>query len=135
MSAQRRLLWFALLGLAIGAAMLHLRIHPPSKGPVYVVANLLCGLDVILVSLLFLSRGTAVWGLLLNSFMAFLGMILMADFALTATAAGVVKVRPGQDLSGWLLQTTLPDITILFGDFMVGLALYKAAMADAQRVP
>ncbi len=135
MRDQRRLLWFALVGLAVGAALLHLRIHPPNKGPVYVVANVFCGLDLILVSFLFLSRGTAVWGLLLNSFMAFLGMILMADFAVTATAAGVVKVKPGQDLLGWLLQTTLPDITILFGDFMVGLALYKATMADAQKAP
>lgn len=131
MSAQRRLLWFALVGLAVGAAMLHLRIHPPNKGPAYVVANLFCWADVILVSLLFLSRGTAVWGLLLNSFLAFLGMIVMADFALTATAVGVIKVTPGQSFFAWLLQTTFPDITILFGDFMVGQALYKAAMADA----
>jgi hypothetical protein len=132
MRDQRRLLWFALVGLAIGAALLHLRIHPPGKGPAYVVANVFCWMDAVLVSLLFLSRGTAVWGLLLNSFMAFLGMILMADFALTATAAGVVKVKPGQDLLGWLLQTTFPDITILFGDFMVGLALYKATVAGTQ---
>jgi hypothetical protein len=128
MIGQRRLLWFALLGCAIGAAMLHLRIHPPAKGTVYFWANFLCWMDLIGVSLLFLFRGTVVWGLLFNSFIAFVGIIVMADYSLTATLTGVIKVKPASDLLAWLLQTTFPDIAILLGDYMVGLALYRAKM-------
>ncbi len=135
MNVQRRILWVALLGLAVGASLLHGRIHPPGKGLTYFWANLFSWVDVVLVSVLFLSRRTALWGLLLNSFLAYLGMILMSDFSLSATAAGVIKASPGQDPLGWLLQTTLPDVIVLFADFLVGQALYKAISSGAQAIP
>ena len=75
----------------------------------------------MLVSLLFLFRSTAILGVILNSFLAYLGIIMMADFSLSATLAGQVKVMPGVDFLGWLLQTTLADIAILLADLLVGL--------------
>ena len=129
MKSPRHLLWTALVALALGATLLHFRIHPP-KDTTYLWPNLFSLLDLVLVSLLFLSRSTALLGLILNSFLAYLGIIMMADFSISATLAGQVKVTPGADFFGWLLQTTLADIVILAGDFFVGLALYKAIISE-----
>jgi len=60
----------------------------------------------VAVSILFFFKSTAVWGLLLNSFLAFLGIILMADYSVDATIHGWIKVMPWQNFFGWLLQTT-----------------------------
>ena len=84
----------------------------------------------MLVSALFRFRGTALLGLLLNSFLVFLGIIMMADYSLSATLAGQVKVMPGVNFFGWLLLTTFPDIMIALADFLVGLALYRAILAE-----
>ncbi len=129
MSTQRRQLWAALVALAVGATMLHSRIHPPND-LTYLWPNLFSLIDLVLVSALFLSRPTALLGLLLNSFLAFLGIIMMADFSLAATLAGQVKVMPGQNFIGWLLATTFPDIMIALADFLTGLALYRAILAE-----
>jgi len=129
MKSVRQQLWVALVALALGATLLHLRIHPP-KDTTYLWPNLFSWFDLVVVSLLFLSRSTAIMGVILNSFLAFLGIIMMADFSISATLAGQVKMMPGADFFGWLLETTLADIAILAGDFLVGLALYKAIMLD-----
>ncbi len=129
MTTQRRQLWVALVALAVGATMLHVRIHPP-KDLTYLWPNLFSVIDLVLVSALFLFRGTALLGLLLNSFLAFLGIIMMADFSLSATLAGQVNVMPGQNFFGWLLLTTFSDIMVLVADFFIGLALYRAILAE-----
>ena len=131
MTAQRWQLWAALVALAVGATMLHLRIHPPDE-LTDLWPNLFSIIDLVVVSALFLSRGTALLGLLLNSFIAFLGIILMADYAVSATVAGHIKVMPGVNFFGWLLLTTFPDIMILVADFLVGLGLYRAILAEGQ---
>ena len=130
MPVYRQPLWVALVALALGSALLHLRIHPPGGGPTYIWPNLFAAVDLVVVSLLFLSRATAILGLLLNSFMAFLGIIMMTDFSLSATLAGKIQPLPQADFFGWLLQTTLADIAILVADFLVGLALYRAVTAE-----
>ncbi len=130
MRYQRYQLWAALVALALGATMLHLRIHPPGAELDDLVPNLFSWLDLVVVSLLFLFRGTAILGLLLNSFLAFLGIILMSDFSLHATLAGQLKVAPGAGFFTWLLQTTFMDSMILVADFFVGLALYRAIIQE-----
>jgi hypothetical protein len=55
---------------------------------------------------------------------------MMADYSLSATLAGQVKVMPGADFFGWLLLTTFPDIMIALADFLAGQALYRAILAD-----
>jgi hypothetical protein len=129
MQSQRQQLWVALVALALGATLLHLRIHPPDELS-DLWPNLFSWLDLVVVSLLFLSRSTALLAVILNSFLAFLGIIMMADYSLSATLAGQMKVMPGTSFFGWLLLTTLPDIAILVADFFVGLALFKATMQD-----
>ena len=129
MSSQRPTLWGALVSLAVGATLLHYRVHPP-KNLTFLWPTLLSLIDLVLVSALFRFRSTALLGLLLNSFLAFIGIIMMADFSLSATLAGQVKVMPGANFFGWLLLTTLPDIVIALADFLVGLALYRAILAE-----
>jgi hypothetical protein len=130
MKTQRATLWVALVSLAVGATMLHYRVHTPGEDPTDLWPNLFSLIDLVLVSSLFLFRRTAVLGLLLNSFLAFLGIIMMTDYSLAATLAGQVKVMPGADFFGWLLLTTFPDIMIALADFLAGLTLYRAILAE-----
>ena len=130
MKSQRYQLWVALVALAVGATMLHWRIHPPGDEFTDLWPNLFSVIDLVLVSCLFLFRTTALIGLLLNSFLAFFGIIMMGDMALSATLAGHMKVMPGQNFFGWLLLTTFPDIMVALADFLVGLALYRAILAE-----
>jgi hypothetical protein len=133
MSTQRTTLWMALVSLALGATLLHYRVHPPDY-LTFLWPNLFSLIDLMLVSALFRFRSTALSSLLLNSFLAFLGIIMMADYSLSATLAGQVKVMPGADFFGWLLATTFPDIMIALADFLVGLALYRAILAEKAAV-
>jgi len=130
MQTQRPTLWWALVALAVGATMLHYRIHTPGEDPTNLWPNLFSLIDLVLVSALFRFRSAALLGLLLNSFLAFLGIIMMADYSLAATLAGQMKVMPGQNFFGWLLLTTFSDIMIALADFLTGLALYRAILAE-----
>jgi hypothetical protein len=132
MNGQRTQLWFALVFLALGALMLHYRIHPPTD-LTHFWATAFCLTDLVLVSILFLSKSTAVWALLLNGFIAFLGIILMSDLSIVSTYAGSIKVSPRDAPFQWLLQTTFPDVAILVADFLVGLALYKVIMSQPRQ--
>jgi hypothetical protein len=130
MKYQRWHLWVALVALAVGASMIHFRIHPPWEELTHLWPNLFSVIDLVLVSTLFLFRSTALLGLLLNSFLAFFGIIMMGDLSLSATLAGNMKVMPGQNFFGWFLLTTFPDIMVALADFLVGLALYRSILAE-----
>ena len=130
MTTQRTTLWVALVSLALGATLLHYRVHTPGEDPTDLWPNLFSLIDLVMVSALFRFRSTALLGLLLNSFLAFLGTIMMADYSLSATLAGQVKVMPGVNFFGWLLLTTFPHIMIALADFLVGLALYRDILAE-----
>lgn len=132
MNTQRTQLWLALVLLALGAIMLHYKLHPP-KDLTHFWATAFPAVDLVLVSILFLFRSTAVWALLLNSFIAYLGIILMSDLTVVSTYAGWIKVSPLVDPFQWLLQSMLPDIAILVADFLVGLALYKVIMSQPRQ--
>jgi hypothetical protein len=132
MKAQRVQLWIALVGLAVGAFMLHYRIHPPQASLTNFWASLFPGIDLVVVSILFLFRGTAIWALLLNSFIAYIGIILMSDLTIASILKGAIKVSPWEQPFAWLLQTMLPDIMILIADLFVGMALYKITVSSAR---
>ena len=130
MKAQRAQLWIALVGLALGAFMLHYRIHPPQEGLTDFWASLFPGVDLVVVSILFLFRSTVIWALLLNTFIAYLGIILMTDLTIVSTVDGFIKISPWKQPFAWLLQTMLPDILILIADLFVGMALYKITVSS-----
>jgi hypothetical protein len=132
MKEQRIQLWVALVCLAIGAFLLHYKLHPPSENLTNFWASFFCAVDLVVVSILFLYRSMAVWALLLNSFLAFLGIIMMTDLTIVSTHAGWIKADPVQQPWAWFLASMFPDIIILVADFMVGLALFQATVAQRQ---
>jgi len=130
--AGRHLLWAALVLLATAAFFLHLRIHPflmPDKfNPGHtifdrakVAASLFPLLDLVVVSLLFTSRRTAVYGYVLNGMLVIYGTVLMTHLSL-------VKLAADPSLPFYLMpfNSLLPDIALAWADFLVGAALYYA---------
>jgi hypothetical protein len=130
---KKSTLLIALFLLALSGLMLHLRIHnfmiADKLNPgtflfdsTRFLATLFPLVDVILVTALFMSRKTAVYGYLLNGLIVIYGTIFMAHFSISEM---IVKSIP---LSSMLLKSTLPDIGIAWGDFFVGKALYDLYM-------
>ncbi len=125
----------ALFLLAAAGVLLHFRIHnfmvadPLHLGVFSFNVSLLPAtlfplLDVFVVTALFMSRSTAVYGYLLNGLLVIYGTILMAHYSL---AEMTVRSLPIQAI---LLKSTLPDIFIAWGDFFVGKALYDSYMKE-----
>jgi len=115
--------------LAVSGLMLHYRIHnfmvvdklnPDSFifDSSKFMASLFPLIDAVLVTALFMSRRTAVYGYLLNGIIVMYGTIFMAHFSIAEIAAKSVP------FPAMLLKSTLPDIGIAWGDFFIGKALY-----------
>ncbi|MCA1962209.1 MAG: hypothetical protein LDL33_15620 [Desulfomonile sp.] len=132
MSAQRLQLWVSLVCLSTGALMLHYRIHPPQESLTHFWPTFFSAVDLVGVSILFLFKRTAVWALLLNSFIAYLGIIMMSDLSIDAALRGVIQISPKEQPIVWLLQTTFADSAVLLGDMLVGMALYKVTIARSE---
>jgi len=126
----RQLLFTALVLMAIGALYLHLRIHPflvPDKenpGQTlfmgsFVAASLFSLLDLVVVSLLFTCRRTAVYAYVLNGMLVIYGTVLMTHISLVK-----LSVELPQPFYLLLFKSTLPDIALAWADFLVGAALY-----------
>ena len=126
----RHLLFIALVLMAVAALYLHLRIHPflmPDKenpGQTlfrgsFVAASLFPLLDLVVVSLLFTSRRTAVYGYVLNGMLVIYGTVLMAHISMVK-----LSVELPQPFYLLLFKSTLPDIVLAWADFFVGAALY-----------
>lgn len=135
-AGSRRALLAALALLALGGLLLHLRAHPVFLAdrahpgatlfrPAFIAASLLPLLDLLLVTALFSSRRSAVYGYLLNGLIVIYGSVLMAHFSLAALFA-----PQGPAFADWVLRTTFPDIAIAWGDFFVGKALYDSWMRE-----
>lgn len=128
----RRVLFLSLFLIAVSGLMLHYRIHNfinhgpshPGFSPTYFLASLFPFIDVVLVTALFASKKTSVYGYVLNGMFVIYGTVFMAHFSIAELTA---KSAPIQD---WLIKSTIPDIGIAWGDFFVGKALYDLHMKD-----
>lgn len=125
----KRILLIALFLIAVSGLLLHYRIHnfmvPDKLNPgVFIfdstrfLSFIFPLIDVILVTLLFTSRKTAVYGYLLNGLIVIYGTVFMSHFSI---AELITKSIPLKD---WLLKSTIPDIGIAWVDFFIGKALY-----------
>lgn len=132
---NKKLLILSLFLLALAGLMLHYRIHPimvPDKinpqlmifKPVNFIANLFSLVDLFIITALFLSRKTAIYGYLLNGIIVIYGTVLMAHYSI---AAFIVKPLPLFDM---ILRSTLPHIMISWADFFIGKVLYDLYMRD-----
>jgi hypothetical protein len=126
---KKNTLLIALFLLAVSGLLLHYRIHnfmiTDTTHPGNAIfdrtrflATLFPVIDVVLVTALFMSRKTAVYGYLLNGLIVIYGTVFMAHFSISEMIA---KSLP---LNSLLLKSTIPDIGIAWGDFFVGKALY-----------
>ncbi|MFZ5997763.1 MAG: hypothetical protein ACOYW7_09780 [Nitrospirota bacterium] len=86
------------------------------------LASLFPLIDIIVVTALFMSRTTAVYGYLLNGFLVIYGTVFMAHFSIAEIAA---KATP---FPAMLIKSTISDIGIAWADFFVGKALYDLYM-------
>ena len=77
-------------------------------------------IDVVVVTALFTSKRTFVYGFLLNGIIVIYGTIFMAHYSISELT---LKSAP---LGDWFLKSTLPDIGISWGDFFIGRALYNS---------
>lgn len=118
----RRSLLFALFLLALCGLIFHYRIHPfvvdGHFSGTFFLASIFPLVDVVLVTILFLSRKTAIYGYLLNGLIVIFGTIFMAHFSIAGLIAD--PVPPSQ----WITNSLLLDIALAWVDFFVGKALY-----------
>ncbi len=130
---NRRLLLMGLVLLAFAGLMLHYRIHPfmvtDKLNPeikffdsTRFLSFIFPLLDLIVVTILFLSGKTAVYGYLLNGLIVIYGSILMAHYSI---AEMIAKSIPLEQI---FLKSTLPDIAIAWADFFMGKVLYESYM-------
>jgi hypothetical protein len=127
---MRHLLLTALVLMATGALYLHLRVHPflaPDKSNPgqtlfmgsFMAASFFALLDLVVVSLLFTTRRTAVYGFVLNGMVVIFGTVLMTHFSIVK-----LSVAPSQPWYLLLFKSTLPDIALAWADFLVAATLY-----------
>lgn len=107
----------ALISIALGGFLLHLRIHPYTNNPSFLI-NVFSGLvSIIIVPLLFLSGRTVHYGYVVNGFLAIIGTVTMTHFSAAHLPSPLTPAAV-------LLKTTLPDILILWGKFFIGKVLF-----------
>lgn len=122
----RRVLLLSLFLLAVSGLLLHYRIHnfmahdtsEPGFNSTYFLAFLFPLINVVVVTALFTSKKTAVYGYLLNGILVIYGTVFMTHFSIAELTA---KSAPLRD---WVISSTLPDIAIAWVDFFIGKALY-----------
>jgi hypothetical protein len=121
----QKILLVALFILAVSGLLLHYRIHnfivPDKLHPGNIIFDgtkflsfKFPAVDVVIVTLLFTSRKTAVYGYLLNGLLVIYGTVFMAHFSIAEISAKSIPV------DAWLMKSTLPDIGIAWADFFVG---------------
>jgi hypothetical protein len=127
---NKRTLLISLFLLAVSGMLLHYRIHSflvhDKIDPAIVrfdgtkfFSFLFPFLDVVLVTTLFASRRTFVYGYMLNGMIVIYGTVFMTHYSISEFAAK--SVPAGQ----WFVKSTLPDIGIAWADFFAGKALYE----------
>ncbi|HVO85221.1 MAG TPA: hypothetical protein VMU60_12425 [Syntrophobacteria bacterium] len=107
----------ALVSLALGGLLLHLRIHPVSQNPSNLVAPLAGILGVVAVPLLFACKSLVEYGYVLNGMLVIVGTITMLHFSLAHWPVPTT-------FETVILKTLLADIALLWANFFVGKALF-----------
>lgn len=107
----------ALVVLAVGGFLLHTRVHPVSRSWSNLVPLVAGVLSIAAVPLLFSFRKTVSYGYTLNGMLAIIGTVVMAHFS-------IVHLPKPITIPAIVFQTTLADIALLWGKFLVGKALF-----------
>jgi hypothetical protein len=114
----KTILLAALVSMALGGFLLHLRIHPVSKNASNLVPFIACLLSIVVVPFLFSFKKLVEYGYVLNGMLVIVGTITMAHFSIVHW--------PAPATFGTVLQMTLlADILLLWGIFFVGKSLFE----------
>lgn len=103
--------------LALGGWLLHIRIHPFANDSDKLIPFISGLVSVLCLPLLFWFRPTVTLAYLINGFLAIIGTITMAHFA-------IINFKGPVTPETIILNTTFPDIAVLWGKFAVGKALF-----------
>jgi hypothetical protein len=114
----KSMLMIALVVIALGGFLLHVRIHPVADNPSNLIPVIAGILSIIGVPLLFAYKRTVQYGYVLNGMLAILGTITMAHFSLA-------HWPEPPTLFTILTKTLLADILILWTMFFIGKGLFE----------
>lgn len=140
---NRGALIFAMFLIALGGGMLHYRIHPPfvEEKPQaeahqsqheaimpgekhfsfsHALGSIFSFIDIFLITGLFLSRRTVVYGFLSKGMLAIFAIVLMGHFSIVDLS------QKNPAFLDWIFKSTLPDIFVALGGFLVGKAIYDS---------
>jgi hypothetical protein len=113
----KTMLLCALVSLALGGLLLHVRIHPVSQNPSNLVAPVAGVLSIVVVPFLCSRKRLIDYGYVLNGMLVIVGTITMAHFSLARWPVPAT-------FETLILKTLLADIAVLWGNFFVGKALF-----------
>jgi hypothetical protein len=122
----RIILLFALIFVALGGFLLHLRIHPPVNVPWNdaapmawnIIPAISGAISLLVIIPLFFFRKTIPFGYVLNGMTAIVGTITMTQFSLS-------HVPPVWTWTAVLFQSLFPDVAVLWTKFAIGKALFE----------
>jgi hypothetical protein len=116
--------------LSLGGWLLHLRVHPPAGDEENYIPFIAGIFSICVLPALFWFRAGVAYAYVANGFLVIIGTITMAHFS-------IVHFRGPVTLAGVMLNTTLADIALLWGKFIVGKALFDLQFlhADADTAP
>lgn len=103
--------------LALGGWLLHLRIHPLVKDADNIIPLISGIISVFCLPLLFWFGSTITLAYITNGFLAIIGTIAMTQFS-------IITFQGPVTLENIILTSTFADISILWGKFAVGKALF-----------
>ncbi len=107
----------SLFFLALGGLFLHLRIHSLTRNQSNFIPFITGMISVLCLPVLFWFRRTITLAYIINGFFVIIGMITMTHFSIVNFSSPVT-------FTGIFLNTTFADISILWGKFAVGKALF-----------
>ena len=111
----------ALVVIALGGWLLHLRIHEPQNNPINWIPFFAGLASIIVIPAMFMFRKTVPWAYILNGMLVIIGSITMAHFSI---------LHPPKiwSFGSFFINTLLPDIAILGTNFFLGKALFDLTM-------
>ena len=121
---NRKMLILSLFLLALGAFLLHFRIHPVTmrdSGQISftgLFAAVIIMLDILFVPYLLSYKDKAVYGYILNGMIAILGIIIMAHLSLS-------KMQSFTPYN-LIFNSTFADIIIALADFLISKVIYDS---------
>jgi hypothetical protein len=103
--------------ISLGGWLLHLRIHPIYSSETNFVPFISGIISVFIIPTMFIFSKTIPFAYLINGMTVIIGTITMADYSISTTNGNLTIAKI-------FLETTFPDIIILWSKFVFGKVLF-----------